>query len=172
MAFQPAVRSEPSGSRPHRDQIASSVERVTFHSADTGFCVLRLKVRGQRDLVRLTGHAAAIGAGEYVEASGVWLNDRNHGLQFKAEKVEATVPTTLKGLEKYLGSGMIKGIGPVYAAKLVAAFQLDVFEDIEKAPERLREVTGIGRFAKPRSSGAGAISVRSARSSSGSTGTA
>ncbi|WP_159872735.1 ATP-dependent RecD-like DNA helicase [Novosphingobium sp. 9U] len=130
--------------RSHSDQIAGSVERVTFHNADTGFCVLRLKVRGQRDLVTLIGHAAAIGAGEYVEASGVWLNDRNHGLQFKAEKVEATVPTTLKGLEKYLGSGMIKGIGPVYAAKLVAAFQHDVFEVIEKEPERLREVTGIG----------------------------
>jgi exodeoxyribonuclease V alpha subunit len=104
---------------------------VTFHNADTGFCVLRLKVKGQRDLVTLTGHAAAIGAGEYVEATGVWLNDRNHGLQFKADQVEATVPTTLKGLEKYLGSGMIKGIGPVYAAKLVAAFQHDVFEIIE-----------------------------------------
>lgn len=70
---------------PHRDQIAGSVERVTFHNADTGFCVLRLKVRGQRDLVTVTGHAAAIGAGEYVEAIGVWLNDHNHGLQFKAD---------------------------------------------------------------------------------------
>jgi exodeoxyribonuclease V alpha subunit len=117
---------------------------VTFHNAGTGFCVLRLKVKGQRDLVTLTGHAAAIGAGEYVEATGVWLNDRNHGLQFKADQVEATVPTTLKGLEKYLGSGMIKGIGPVYAAKLVAAFQHDVFEIIENDPRRLREVTGIG----------------------------
>nr|WP_274705101.1 helix-hairpin-helix domain-containing protein [Sphingomonas sp. H160509] len=92
----------------------------------------------------MVGHAAAIGAGEYVEATGVWLNDRNHGLQFKADQVEATVPTTLKGLEKYLGSGMIKGIGPVYAAKLVASFEHDVFEVIEHAPERLREVTGIG----------------------------
>ncbi|MBB5712423.1 exodeoxyribonuclease V alpha subunit [Sphingomonas xinjiangensis] len=92
----------------------------------------------------MTGHAAAIGAGEYVEALGIWLNDRNHGLQFKADRVEATVPTTLRGLEKYLGSGMIKGIGPVYAAKLVAAFGQDVFDIIEKQPERLREVTGIG----------------------------
>ena len=127
-----------------RDQVSGSVERVTFHNADTGFCVLRLKVRSQRDLVTLVGHAAAIGAGEYVEAVGTWLNDRNHGLQFKAERVEATVPTTLAGLEKYLGSGMIKGIGPVYAAKLVAAFGQDVFEVIENEPGRLREVTGIG----------------------------
>lgn len=131
-------------SGPPREQLAGSVERVTFHNLDTGFCVLRVKVRGRRDLVTLTGHAAAIGAGEYIEAEGIWLNDRNHGLQFKADRVEATVPTTLQGLEKYLGSGMIKGIGPVYAAKLVGAFGHEVFEVIEKQPERLREVTGIG----------------------------
>ena len=64
------------GSNPARERLSGSVERVTFHNADTGFCVLRLKVRGQRDLVTLTGHAAAIGAGEYVEADGVWLDDR------------------------------------------------------------------------------------------------
>jgi len=144
MVTVPTHQSGRTTSAPHHATIAGSVERVTFHNADTGFCVLRVKVRGQRDLVTLVGHAAAIGAGEYVEATGVWLNDRNHGLQFKADRVEATVPTTLKGLEKYLGSGMIKGIGPVYAAKLVAAFEHDVFEVIEHAPERLREVTGIG----------------------------
>ncbi len=127
-----------------RDRISGAVERVTFHSGENGFCVLRVKARGQRDLVTVTGHAAAIGAGEYIEAVGVWLNDRNHGLQFKAERIEATVPTTLQGLKKYLGSGMIKGIGPVYAKKLVEAFGNEVFEVIEQAPERLREVTGIG----------------------------
>ena len=144
MATEAALGSVSRASGPSRERIAGSVERVTFHNADTGFCVLRLKVRGQRDLVTLTGHAAAIGAGEYVEAIGVWLNDRNHGLQFKAEPVEATVPTTLAGLEKYLGSGMIKGIGPVYAAKLVGAFGANVFEVIENEPKRLRSVTGIG----------------------------
>ncbi|VXD04572.1 ATP-dependent RecD-like DNA helicase [Sphingomonas sp. T1] len=144
MVTAPTHQSGRTTSGPHHATIGGSVERVTFHNADTGFCVLRVRVRGQRDLVTLVGHAAAIGAGEYVEATGVWLNDRNHGLQFKADQVEATVPTTLKGLEKYLGSGMIKGIGPVYAAKLVAAFEHDVFEVIEHAPERLREVTGIG----------------------------
>ena len=126
------------------ERIAGAVERVTFHSGETGFCVLRVKVRGQRDLVTVTGHAAAIGAGEYVEVAGFWLNDRQHGLQFKAERIEATVPTTLQGLEKYLGSGMIKGIGPVYAKKLVATFGHEVFEVIEREPARLREVIGIG----------------------------
>ena len=126
------------------DRIAGAIERVTFYSGETGFCVLRVKVRGQRDLVTITGNAAAIGAGEYVEAAGIWLNDRQHGLQFKAERIEATVPTTLQGLEKYLGSGMIKGIGPVYAKKLVETFGHEVFEVIEREPARLREVTGIG----------------------------
>ena len=126
------------------ERISGAVERVTYHNAENGFCVLRVKARGQRDLVTVTGHAAAIGAGEYVEVLGHWLNDRTHGLQFKADGIEATVPTTLKGLEKYLGSGMIKGIGPVYAKKLVEAFGQDVFEVIEREPVRLREVTGIG----------------------------
>ena len=126
------------------EDLTGSVERITFHNADSGFCVLRVKVRGQRDLVTVTGHAAAIGAGEFVEAKGFWLNNRSHGLQFKAEQIKATVPTTLEGLQKYLGSGMIKGIGPVYARKLVEAFWQDVFDVIEREPARLREVTGIG----------------------------
>ncbi|QYE33357.1 ATP-dependent RecD-like DNA helicase (plasmid) [Polymorphobacter sp. PAMC 29334] len=126
------------------EQLAGAVERITFHSIETGYCVLRVKARGQRDLVTMVGHAAAIGAGEHVEATGIWINDRQHGLQFKAETIRTTVPTTLEGLEKYLGSGMIKGIGPVYAKKLVTAFGQNVFDIIEREPTRLREVTGIG----------------------------
>nr|WP_241671566.1 ATP-dependent RecD-like DNA helicase [Dankookia rubra] len=120
------------------------VERVTFHNAETGFCVLRVKVRGQRDPVTVVGHAALISAGEFVSGSGTWVNDRTHGLQFKATFLKATAPTTLEGMEKYLGSGMIRGIGPVNARKLVAAFGEAVFELIEQRPDRLREVTGIG----------------------------
>jgi exodeoxyribonuclease V alpha subunit len=134
----------PGASARQVERISGMVERVTFHNAENGYCVLRLKARGQRDLVTVVGHAAAIGAGEHVEVSGNWVNDRTHGLQFRAETMAATVPTTLEGLEKYLGSGMIKGIGPVYAKKLVAAFGADVFEVIEHTPARLREVTGIG----------------------------
>jgi exodeoxyribonuclease V alpha subunit len=126
------------------EQLSGPVERITFYSADSGYCVLRVKARGQRDLVTVVGHAAAISAGEHIEATGIWLNDRQHGLQFKAETIRTTVPTTLEGLEKYLGSGMIKGIGPVYAKKLVLAFGQEVFDVIEREPARLREVTGIG----------------------------
>ena len=131
-------------SRGASEVLSGTVERITFHNADNGYCVLRAKVRGQRDLITVTGSAAVIGAGEHIEISGIWVNDRTHGLQFKADTIRTTVPTTLEGLEKYLGSGMIKGIGPVYAKKLVRAFGQDVFEVIEKEPARLREVTGIG----------------------------
>lgn len=126
------------------ERLSGMVERVTFHNTENGYCVLRLKARGQRDLVTVVGHAAAIGAGEHVEVVGAWVNDRTHGLQFRADTLSTTVPTTLEGLEKYLGSGMIKGMGPVYAKKLVAAFGAEVFEVIEQTPTRLREVTGIG----------------------------
>ncbi len=129
---------------PPTEVLSGLVERVTFHNAETGFCVLRVKLRGQRDLATVVGHAALVSAGEFVSASGTWVNDRTHGLQFRAAFLKATAPTTLEGIEKYLGSGMIRGIGPVYAKKLVRAFGEAVFDLIEQQPDRLREVTGIG----------------------------
>ncbi|MCR9073589.1 MAG: ATP-dependent RecD-like DNA helicase [Alphaproteobacteria bacterium] len=124
--------------------LAGLVERVTFHSEESGFCVLRVKARGHRDLVTTVGHAAMISAGEWVTASGTWVNDRTHGLQFKAHFLKTSAPSSLDGIEKYLGSGMIKGIGPVYAKRLVKMFGKDVFDIIEADPDRLREVDGIG----------------------------
>jgi exodeoxyribonuclease V alpha subunit len=130
--------------------LAGSIERVTFHSAESGFCVLRIKARGHRDLVTVVGHAAEISAGEWVTVSGTWVNSREHGQQFKASFLKASAPTTAEGIEKYLGSGMIRGIGPIYASKLVAVFGAEVFEVIEQAPERLREVPGIGKVRASR----------------------
>ena len=124
--------------------ISGLVERVTFHSTENGFCVLRVKARGHRDLVTTVGHAAMISAGEWITASGIWFNDRNHGLQFKAQFLKTSAPSTTEGIEKYLGSGMIRGIGPVYAKRLVKYFGQDVFDIIEENPERLRDVEGIG----------------------------
>jgi exodeoxyribonuclease V alpha subunit len=124
--------------------LAGLVDRVTFHNSENGFCVLRVKARGQRDAITIIGHAAMIAAGEFVQASGTWVNDRTHGVQFRASFLKATAPTTVEGIEKYLGSGMIRGIGPVYAKKLVRAFGEAVFDIIEQQPGRLREVTGIG----------------------------
>src|SRR3954447_3221046 len=124
--------------------LAGLLDRVTFHNSENGFCVLRVKARGQRDLITVIGHAAMISAGEFVQVGGSWINDRTHGVQFRASFLKATAPTTVEGIEKYLGSGMIRGIGPVYAKKLVRAFGETVFDVIEQEPSRLREVTGIG----------------------------
>ena len=126
------------------EALSGLVERVTYHNAENGYCVLRVKVRGNRDLITVVGHASLISAGENVQALGRWINDRNYGSQFKAHFLKAVAPTTEEGIEKYLGSGMIKGIGPVYAKKLVQAFGSDVFEVIENSPERLLTVDGIG----------------------------
>ena len=135
---QPARTSTPT------EVLAGLVERVTFHNAENGFCVLRIKARGQRDLITVLGHATMISAGEFVQASGTWINDRTHGVQFKASFLRAAPPTTIEGIEKYLGSGTIRGVGPVYAKKLVRAFGAAVFDIIQQEPHRLREVTGIG----------------------------
>src|SRR5215470_15480663 len=123
--------------------LAGLVDRVTFHNAENGFCVLRVKARGQRDLITVLGHAAMISAGEFVQASGTWINDRTYGVQCRASFLKATAPTTVEGIEKYLASGTIRGIGLVYAKKLVRAFGEAVFDVIEQEPPRLREVTGI-----------------------------
>ena len=132
------------------EQLAGSVERVTFHSEETGFCVLRVKVRGHRDLETVVGTAPAITPGEYVECEGWWVTDRTHGLQFKTTHLRVVPPTTLEGIEKYLGSGMVKGIGPHFARKLVGAFGEEVFDVIEQTPDRLIELEGIGAKRKQR----------------------
>src|ERR1700732_3737293 len=103
-----------SGSSSEREPLAGLVERVTFHNADSGFCVLRVKARGHRDLITVIGHAAVIAAGEWVTASGAWVNDRTHGQQFKAHFLRTSAPTSADGIEKYLSSGMIPGVGPVH----------------------------------------------------------
>jgi exodeoxyribonuclease V alpha subunit len=129
---------------PELEVLAGLVERVTFHNAENGFCVLRAEARGHRDLVTVIGHAAIISAGEWITASGEWVNDTTHGQQFKARFLRTSAPTSIEGIEKYLGSGMSRGIAPVYAKKLARAFGEKVFDIIEAEPERLREITGVG----------------------------
>ena len=132
----------------HRDQdrepLSGLVERVTFHSPDTGFCVLRVKVRGHRELVSVLGSAASVQPGEFIQCSGRWDNNRDHGMQFKTTFLKVLSPSSIDGIEKYLGSGMIRGIGPHFAKKLVKAFGEDVFDVIEDEPDRLLKLDGIG----------------------------
>jgi exodeoxyribonuclease V alpha subunit len=128
-----------------QEHLRGSVERVTFFNQDSGFCVLRIKAPGQRELITVVGNVAAVAPGEYLEAAGQWINDRSHGLQFKAMQMRMVPPNTAEGIERYLGSGLIRGIGPHFAKKLVGAFGAEVFTVIESQPERLLELAGIGK---------------------------
>src|SRR6478672_13754870 len=130
----------------NREPLSGLVERVTFHSAETGYCVLRVKVRGHPDLVTVLGSAAEVHAGESIQASGQWQQHRDYGLQFRASFLQVVPPSSIEGIRRYLGSGMIKGIGPHFAGRLVAAFGEAVFDVIESAPQRLLEVDGIGEI--------------------------
>jgi exodeoxyribonuclease V alpha subunit len=120
------------------------VERVTFFNEDNGFTVVKIKARGHREPVAVVGALPAVNPGEWLTSEGRWVRNREFGLQFRAEVIRSTPPTTREGIEKYLGSGMVKGIGPTYATKLVARFGEKIFDVIEQYSARLEEVEGIG----------------------------
>ena len=145
--MQPIAQSRHHPQTDHQPMVhlQGSVERVTFHSEESGFFVIRVKCKGQRDLVVMTGSTPSITPGEFVDASGIWFNDHKHGIQFKVKHIKTVTPNTLEGIEKYLGSGMVKGIGPHFAKRLVKAFGEQVFDIIEENPERLMELEGIGK---------------------------
>lgn len=126
------------------EAIAGTIERVTFHNAETGFCALKVQVRGKRDLVPVIGHAPAIAPGQWITAIGLSISDRQHGLQFKSDTLTVTPPTGVEGIERYLASGHMRGIGPTMAKRIVAAFGAATFEIIEAETDRLKEVAGIG----------------------------
>ncbi len=135
----------PLSQQPPADGLAGLVERVTFHNEDTGFAVLKVKVKGRRELVPVVGVVVAVSPGEWITAEGQWERSRDHGMQLRASVIRGQAPTSLEGIEKYLGSGLIRGIGPVYAQKMVAKFGAGIFEIIEQSSARLEEVEGIGR---------------------------
>ncbi len=126
------------------ENLAGIIERVTFHNPDSGFAVLRVQARGRRGLVTVVGQMPTAVAGEYIHASGEWVQDRVHGEQFKADELRCTPPHTVQGIEKYLGSGLVKGIGPHFAKKIVAVFGDRTLQVIDESPAFLNEVKGIG----------------------------
>ena len=128
----------------YAESLSGLIERVTFFNEENGWAVLKIKAKGHRDLVTVVGSLPSVSAGEWVTAQGDWVQDREFGLQFRAETLNSTAPTTREGIEKYLGSGMVKGIGPVYAKKLVDKFGELIFDVIETESGRLEELDGIG----------------------------
>ena len=139
------------------DSLSGSVERITFYNPENGYTVLRLRpdsraghhfthrsALNSEGLATVVGNLPELSPGEHLSLQGQWDNHPKHGPQFKAEVCEQTLPATLAGIEGYLGSGMIKGIGPRLAERIVAKFKEETFDVIEQAPERMLEVPGIG----------------------------
>lgn len=124
--------------------LTGAIERVTYHNEENGYCVLRVKPKGVSRLLTVVGNCPAPHAGEEIAARGEWHEDENYGAQFRAEEITSSEPETLAGIERYLGSGLVEGIGPVYAKKLVAKFGAEVFDVIDHRSKRLEEVDGIG----------------------------
>lgn len=133
-----------------QEYLSGTIERVTFHSVETGFSVLKVKSKGHRDLVTVVGSSVSVTAGEYIDCSGKWINNREYGQQFQAENIRIVLPSTIEGIEKYLGSGLVKGIGPHFAKVLVKAFGENVFQIIEESPDKLKTLPGIGEIRRER----------------------
>ncbi len=131
--------------RPPTEHLQGIVERVTYHAEDSGYTVARLKVPSHSDLVTIVGRFPAISAGQTLRVTGFWREHPKFGQQFQILQAQETKPATLTGVEKYLGSGLIKGIGPVTARRIVAHFGLETLDIIEEQGERLIEVPGIGQ---------------------------
>ena len=130
------------------DKLDGQIERVVFRNEENGFCVLRVKVRGYKELVTVTGTTPTVNPGEWLAADGEWLTDPRHGMQFKAGGMRMSKPDTLEGIEKYLASDLVKGIGKEYAKRLVKTFGRDVFDVIENSSGKLLKVEGIGKLRK------------------------
>jgi len=120
------------------------LERIAYYNEETSFMVGRLQEKGKKGLTTIVGNLAGINPGESLKLTGLWVHNSKFGEQFKVEKYEITVPATVNGVEKYLGSGLIKGIGPVMAKRIVKLFGLDTLEVIENKPGELSKVEGIG----------------------------
>jgi exodeoxyribonuclease V alpha subunit len=136
------------------ESLSGSVERITYYNAENGYSVIRLRPErstkagvaavGRDGLVTVTGNLPELSPGEHLRLSGGWSSHPKHGIQFQVEVCEQTLPATVVGIRRYLGSGLVKGIGPRLAERIVACFGAQTLEVIERHPERLREVPDIG----------------------------
>ncbi len=121
------------------------VERITYANEDTGYSVIKIRAKGFIELITVTGNMACVNIGSVITIKGIWINNPRYGRQFDAKEWEESLPASIYGIEKYLGSGLIKGIGPIYAKKIVNHFMKDTLNIIEEEPNRIIEVPGIGK---------------------------
>jgi len=126
------------------DELQGTVERTTYYNQETGYSVLRLRPRGRSDLVTVVGNLPEVNPGESLRLEGVWITHAQYGRQFKAERCEQVLPATVEGIKRYLGSGLVKGVGPVTAGRIVQRFGADTLGVLDETPERLREALGVG----------------------------
>ena len=127
------------------ENLRGVVERITYENEETGYSVIKIKCKGYMDLVTVVGSMATVNVGAVVTMKGFWTSNPKYGRQFEAKEWEEALPASIYGIEKYLGSGLIKGIGPVYAKKIVQLFNEQTLDIIEETPDRLIEVPGIGK---------------------------
>jgi exodeoxyribonuclease V alpha subunit len=127
------------------DNISGVVERITFMNKENGYSVIKIRSKGFPELITAVGNMASVNIGSVINLEGSWKVDSKYGKQFNVINYSEKVPATIKGIEKYLGSGLIKGIGPVYAKKIVKKFKEDTIRIIEETPDRLIETEGIGK---------------------------
>src|SRR3970040_2676005 len=142
MARAMPVRSYPT--------LQGTLERITYVNEENHYVVARLQVPGQRELATIVGNLPSVTPGETLKLTGEWTLHTKYGEQFKVESFETITPATVAGIEKYLGSGLIKGIGPVFARRLVEAFGTETLRIIEEDPSRMLAVDGIGQVRHQR----------------------
>ncbi len=126
------------------DILRGTVERITYHNEENGYTVAQLMPESQSYTVTVVGNMLGINVGESVAIEGAWTSHAQYGRQFRADSVRTVLPATIAGMEKYLGSGLIKGVGPVTAHRIVRKFGLETLSVIEQDPARLHEVLGVG----------------------------
>ena len=126
-------------------KIRCVVERITYQNPENGYSVLKCRVKDYSDLIPVIGNLIDANVGSVLIIEGNWKVDAKYGRQFVAENWEETLPATVYGIEKYLGSGLIKGVGPKFAKKIVQRFGVDTFVVIEDNIELLVEIEGIGK---------------------------
>lgn len=125
--------------------IRGVLERIIYENEETGFIVAKIKEERKKELTSIVGNLIGVNPGETVELQGRWVYKKDYGEQFEVKNYRTIVPSTVAGMEKYLGSGLIKGIGPVTANRIVSHFKLDTLDVIENSPNRLLEVEGVGQ---------------------------